>query len=51
MTVTSSQAHIGVVGGLLLHRRSSKQKHLRQDDMQADNVKVYAEATTQGASA
>jgi hypothetical protein len=23
------------VGGLLLRRRSSKQKHLRQDDMQA----------------
>jgi hypothetical protein len=25
---------MGTVGGLLLHRRSSKQKHLRQDDMQ-----------------
>jgi hypothetical protein len=24
-----------IVGGLLLRRRSSKQKHLRQDNMQA----------------
>jgi hypothetical protein len=26
------------VGGLLLRRRSSKQKHLRQDDMQASTT-------------
>jgi hypothetical protein len=33
------------VGGLLLRRRSSKQKHLRQGDMQVrHNTKVYAEA-------
>jgi hypothetical protein len=28
-----------LVGGLLLCRRSSKQKHLRQDDMQADTTR------------
>jgi hypothetical protein len=31
----SSITSIESVGGLLLRRRSSKQKHLRQDDMQA----------------
>jgi hypothetical protein len=30
-----------IVGGLLLRRRSSKQKHLRQDDMQADTTLRY----------
>jgi hypothetical protein len=29
------------VGGLLLRRRSSKQKHLRQDDMQAGTTRRY----------
>jgi hypothetical protein len=29
------------VGGLLLRRRSSKQKHLRQDDIQADTTRRY----------
>jgi hypothetical protein len=29
------------VGGLLLRRRYSKQKHLRQDDMQVDTTRRY----------
>jgi hypothetical protein len=31
----------GIVGGLLLRRKSSKQKHLRQDDMQEDITRRY----------
>jgi hypothetical protein len=29
------------VGGLLLRRRSSKRKHLRQGDMQVDTTRRY----------
>jgi hypothetical protein len=32
-TTETSHEHIAAVGGLLLRRRSSKQKHLLQDDM------------------
>jgi hypothetical protein len=32
---TMEEQGMGDVGGLLLRRRSSEQKHLRQDDMQA----------------
>jgi hypothetical protein len=40
--VSAIESHLeGGVGGPLLRRRSSKQKHLRQDDMQADTTWRY----------
>jgi hypothetical protein len=39
--VDEDEVPTAAVGGLLLCRRSSKQKHLRQDDMQVDTTRKY----------